>query len=84
MKILMIGIISITLVMGAAKLHAQTEFIDQIGMGSGYGFFEDKEYARGNFNLDCLLGVHIHNWNTAILVGISSGFFGDNVIGVLS
>jgi len=63
-------IISIALVMGAAKLHAQAEFIDQMGMGFGYGFVEDKDNEGANFNIDLLLGVHVHNWDTAILAGI--------------
>lgn len=67
------------LVLGTAQLSAQVEFIDQMGIGGGYGFVEDKGYAGGNFNFGCLLGVHVHNWNTAILVGIRSGFFGEGL-----
>lgn len=69
-RFLVVMIISIALVMGAAKLHAQAEFIDQMGIGFGYGFVEDKDYSGANFNIDYLLGVHVHNWNTAILAGI--------------
>jgi hypothetical protein len=68
------GIISMTLIMGATRLNAQNviavEFIDQMGLGWGYGFIKDKDYAGSNFNIDYLLGAHIHNWNTAILAGI--------------
>jgi hypothetical protein len=52
-----------------AQLSAQVEFIDQAGIGFGYGFVEDKEYSGANTLASYLLGIHIHNWNTAILVG---------------
>jgi hypothetical protein len=43
-----------------------------MAVGFGYGFVENKEYSGANFNVDYLLGVHIHNWNTAILAGLRS------------
>jgi len=58
------------MVIGTAQLSAQVEFIDQMGIGFSYGFVEDKNNSEFNFNLDYLLGVHIHSWNTAILAGI--------------
>jgi len=73
-SIFAVGIISMALVMGVAKLHAQTEFIDQVGIGFGYGLVEDKDSAGASFNMDYLLGVHVHNWNTAILAGIRYNF----------
>jgi len=55
------------LVHGTAQLSAQVEFIDQLG--TGFIVFGGDEYLPGNFNLDYAMGVHVHNWNTAILAG---------------
>ena len=64
--IIVIGI----LIVGNAQLNAQAEFIDQLGIGGLYGFVDEKENSGFYFNLDYLMGAHIHHWNTAILAGI--------------
>jgi len=68
--IIAIGILAL----GTVQINAQAEFIDQVGIGFGYGFTEDKDNSGPNFNLDYLLGVHVHNWNTAMLAGIRYNF----------
>jgi hypothetical protein len=41
-----------------------------MGIGWDYGFIKDKDYESSNLNIDYLMGVHLHEWNTAILAGI--------------
>jgi len=59
------------LVLGTAQLSAQVEFIDQVGFGFTVLGGEEFPY---NFNMDMSLGVHVHNWNTAILAGMRYDF----------
>jgi len=77
-----IALIAIVIMaVGTAQLSAQAEFIDQMGIGFGYGFVEDKDNSGPNFNADYLMGVHVHNWNTSILAGVRFTNFEDLDVG---
>lgn len=62
-----------------AQLNAQVEFIDQIGIGLNYGFIQEKGNNDLGFHSDYLLGVYVHNWNTAILMGIRGDILHESV-----
>ena len=60
----------IIIAFGTASLSAQTEFIDQFGIGLNYGFFDEKDNPGTNFFFDYMLGAHLHKFDKAILAGI--------------
>ena len=51
-----------------AQLFSQVEFIDEMNLGYAYGFVENKDRAGSYFIWDYSFGVHIHQWNTSVLV----------------